>query len=171
MLLSSCSPSSRIGTPAPAPEPEGLAGWLLLPALALVATPMWMLLGAARTVQRLLQPGAWEQLSLPAAPGYHPLLPPLLHFDIVAGLVGCAVGLWAALAFFRRRRSAPGRVIAFFGLALGLQGLGALWARQLPDAVDAAANPWRAAVPLAVLCAMGVPYVLASRRVANTFVH
>lgn len=176
MLLSSSSspsfsPSARVPLPAPGPGPRGLAGWLLLPALALLAAPLYLLADAARTVHLLSQPGAWEQLASPAAPGYHPLLPSLLHFEILAGLVGFVVGVWAALAFFRRRASAPGRVIAFFGLALGLQGIGALWAGQLPVAWAAAAtNPWRAAVPLALLCAVGVPYFLASRRVANTFI-
>lgn len=172
MLLSSSSsfsPSARVPLPAPGPGPEGLAGWLLVPAAALLAAPLYMLADAVRTVHQLLQPGAWEQLASPAAPGYHPLLPSLLHFEILAGVVGFVVGVWAAVAFFRRRASAPGRVIAFFGLALGLQGIGALWAGQLPVAWGAATNPWRAAVPLALLCAVGVPYFVASRRVANTF--
>jgi len=171
MLLSSSSsfpPSAAGHAAASGPGPEGLAGWLLLPALALLAAPLYLLADVARTVHQLLQPGAWAQLASPDAAGYHPLLPSLLHFEILAGLVGFVVGVWAAAAFFRRRASAPGRVIAFFGLALGLQGIGALWAGQLPVAWDAGTNPWRAAVPLAVLCAVGVPYLLASRRVANT---
>lgn len=174
MLLSSSSssfsPSARGPLSAPGPGPEGLTGWLLLVAAALLAAPVYLLLDAARTVYHLLQPGAWEQLVSPGTAGYHPLLPSLLHFEILAGIVGFVVGVWAAVAFFRRRASAPGRVIAFFGLALGLQGIGALWAGQLPLAWGTAAtNPWRAAVPLALLCAVGVPYFIASRRVANTF--
>lgn len=172
MLLSSPSfpPSARAPLAAPGPGPEGLAGWLLLPALALLGAPLYLLADAVRTVHHLLQPGAWAQLASPAAPGYHPLLPSLLHFEILGGLVGFVMGVWAAIAFFRRRASAPGRAIAFFGLALGLQGIGALWAGQLPAAGSAATDPWRAAMSLALLCAVGVPYLLASRRVANTFI-
>ena len=67
--------------------------------------------------------------------------------------------LWACLAFFAfewvvriRHAVSMGRVSAYM-----------LSGRGLLDAAGVIA------VPLALLCAVGVPYLLASRRVANTF--
>lgn len=59
-------------------ELEGLGGWLLLVGLALVLSPIVVMVTAMLPLAALFTNGSWELLTTPGAEAFHPLFKPIL---------------------------------------------------------------------------------------------
>jgi len=166
--LGSAPASLELRTPT-AP-PQGIGGWLLLPALGIVISPIRVTVEMFHSMLPVLKPGVWQALTDPASDAFHPLLPPLIQFEAVANVLLVVLAVVTAICFFAKKRSAPRVFIAFLGLSLAVQAVDWAWAAQLPARFQAdEAGSWKELAKAAVACAVWVPYFLLSRRVANTF--
>ena len=148
--------------------PNGLGGWLVIPGLGLIATPVV----AVFTLFSNLEAWAadtWASLTTFGNEAYHALWAPALVFELTMQLGVLVFGIFVLILFFRRRSSLPRTFIAF-QIAVQLQ---LLIDTALVNAIpQAAAETGAGAQALGSLLGtmIWIAYFLKSTRVANTFV-
>lgn len=139
-------------------EPSGIGGWLILPAIGIVAAPVRFLVNL------------WDYL--PLIDGIEPWT--LVHAMLIAEVV-CWIGFLAlaaltAVQFFSRRVNAPKLYIALLVGQLVFVAADALAAAILFNAQALDFDTEFAFGMLVAACAIWIPYFLYSVRVRNTFV-
>ena len=136
---------------------EGIAGWLILVAIGLILTPLFVVRNVVSTVLPLLAHGTLGGS-----------LVGLLFLVKDAGILSATILLnWL---FYSKKRSFPSLMVSFH--------LGLLVLHILEHVAHAALSP-QSAVPFLsrpvlgslLSCAIWIPYLLLSRRVKATFVH
>ena len=150
--------------------PEGLGGWLIVPAIGLVLTVFKILAYFGVQVAPLVADGTYGQLTTPGSELYHPLWLPLLLLEGGGNGVLLAMALAAICLYFMRSRWFPRMHIAFMltnaVLMLVLFFMGAkIPALMEVHDVQAVGDMTRGLVAAAIW----VPYMLTSKRVRNTF--
>ncbi|WP_439817653.1 DUF2569 family protein [Zavarzinia sp. CC-PAN008] len=135
----------------------GLGGWMLLMGVATFLRPMIWAWGAWQT---------WRPL---AALGPDHPANGLLAFEFVCLVALAGAGLWAIILMMTNRRLYPPVLIATWSAAVLFAIADAVWARALAGEQAVAATNWQIAIS-AILAAIGIPYLLRSRRVRRTFV-
>jgi len=145
--------------------PVGIGGWLILPAIGMIFSPILIALGVfallliARKVESSEVIGAaGHASSLRMLAGIHGLY--LLYI------------LYTAVAFFSTKRSAPALTIGAYLISAVLAVVALLMTRSIPQ--SPAAPPGKEWLDLAkpvAIALVWVPYFLVSRRVKNTFVN
>ena len=154
------------------PEPSGIGGWLLLPAIALIISPLRMIYEFHQTFFDLLRPSVWISLLSTKTPNYSPVLATVLGWEILANLALFTLTIWLAYLFFKKRKLAPAVFILWIVVSAALQ-LADLMLTSLLG-LDAQQSNTRSIIELVksgIGAAIWVPYFRRSVRVKNTFVH
>lgn len=154
-------------------EPQGIGGWLLLPALGLVITPISLLLQLRNDVLPVLAPDVWKALTSPDSPAYHPLWAPLLAVEMIWNLGYLLFGFWLGWKFFTKSRQLPKLYIIGLALTLVMQIIDLRMMMLIPAAAAEITFPesYKDVARSAVQALIWIPYFLVSRRVSNTFVN
>lgn len=165
------APKADVAAP-PALQPRGIGGWLILPALALIITPIRMGFEFVRDFLPVLDSDAWALLATPGSALYHPLWAPLVVFELIANVVMFSFTLWLLVLFFRESKRVPVLYILWLLLLAAVQVIDQLLVQQMPFLAsqlneDALVDIARALVGAAIW----IPYFLKSVRVKNTFVN
>ena len=63
-------------------KPSGIGGWLILPAIGLVLTPILLLVTLTRDLLPALQPEVWNALTEPGSQAYHPMWATVIIFEL-----------------------------------------------------------------------------------------
>jgi hypothetical protein len=160
------------GSPSAVPDgPRGIGGWLILPLLGLILTPIRVGFSSVRDLAPALKPGTWAALTTPGAAAYHPLWAPVLVFECVVNglLIVCSlVLLWL---FLRKSHRVPLLMVAWLVAIVAVQVVDLLLVGQIPAAAAAPdAQGIRDLVRLVLSALIWIPYFLRSKRVKNTFV-
>jgi hypothetical protein len=149
--------------------PEGIGGWLVLPAIGIVVLPVTRLMTVLKDILPALMPGSWAVLTETGAEAYHPLWAPGVVFELAMNTVVIVASIVVAGAFFQRRAHAPRWMIALFLFVLGVDVCDYLIARSIP-ALSANAGTEVQMLKGGVQTAIWVAYFMKSVRVRNTFV-
>jgi hypothetical protein len=155
----------------PARPPQGIGGWLILPVIQLIVTPIgftYLLLG---NYWPIFRDGTWEQLTTPGSAAYHALYAPLLTFEIIGGLVIIVLAIATLVLLLRKSKKTANFAIAWWSVSV----VYAVSDYFLPDLIPAVAeqsSPNDAARPIWAIAtaAIWIPYFIFSRRVKATFV-
>jgi hypothetical protein len=144
---------------------EGIGGWLILIAIGLVLSPLYILGSAVSTDLRvLMKPGATEAL------GAYPGLQGFIEIELLLNLVSVAFLVILNILFFTKRSRFPSLFALFMGFQVLVVVADAIVAHiivpNLPLSPDAAAGIFRPIVGAAIW----IPYMFVSRRVKATFV-
>jgi len=152
-------------------EPSGLGGWLILVAIGLVLNPLKIGALVVATFLPIFQNGTWALLTTPGEEAYHVLWGPVILFELVGNLVMIAIAVALLVLFFRRSRHFP-KTYIFFMLGSLLFILVDAWAVSLVLPEEPILDPetLKEVMRWALACVIWVPYMLSSKRVANTFV-
>ncbi|QDU87354.1 hypothetical protein Pla175_07130 [Pirellulimonas nuda] len=147
--------------------PSGIGGWLILPTIGVVLSPISLLVDTAHMF-RLFTDGTWEACTTPGSEDYLPFWGSLLIFEMVDNLVFAAAFTFLAVLLFRKSRYFP---MAYIGIALASLGLILLdaWLVSLVVPNQRMFDHQELGGAL-VGAAIWVPYMLISNRVKNTFV-
>jgi len=137
--------------------PEGIGGWLILPAIGLV-------LGSIIGVLALLY--SLTLFSDVKAAGYGGIY--ALELFVLAGIV--ALTIYVAIPFFRKRRDAPSKMILL--LAVGVGGSLFLLVVELGASAEVFAEETAKQLLRDIVSAViWIPYFRISKRVRATFVN
>lgn len=152
------------------PRLQGIAGWLLLPALAIVLQPLKILKDVAELVPTYAA-DTWMHLTTVGQTAYHALWAPILLFELAANLGLLVFSVLLMILFFQRRSSVPRVFLAFQGGALIISVLDLMAAGLIPAAEHAASgSEWAKVIRQALALAIWGSYFMISQRVKATFV-
>jgi hypothetical protein len=168
-------PQAELAPPAvevvgPGRGPRGIGGWLVLPLLGLLFTPVKVLLDM-REFGGLFEPGTWAALTTPGTAAYHPLWAPTIIFEIVVNVAYVGLTVLALVLFLKKSRRVPRVMTIWLATPILVQGIDMLLTAQIPALT--AAGGGQAGTDLvrsAVAAAVWIPYFHSSVRVKNTFV-
>lgn len=141
--------------------PKPIGGWLMLPALGLVFAPIRT---ALTTFTDLLAP--WYAGTFAEAIAATPALAPVLATEVLMNLAVIAFTLYAAVAFFGRKRTAPRLMMMLFASSVVVQVLDMGLVLAFVPGVDA--EPQTIFRPM-IAAAVWIPYFQQSKRVKETF--
>jgi hypothetical protein len=170
MTASGAPPPAPQASPPTAPAgdgPSGIGGWLLLPLLGLVLTPV---LGGiqVREVLKLMEPAPWKALTDPSSQAYHPFYAWMLPGELIANSVMAVLALVLLVLVYMRSPRVPMLMCVFYVLAAVVVIIDTGLASQIPGFT------WdRGTIRDVARSVMGVvvwvPYFLVLKRVRNTF--
>ena len=179
--MSGESPSSANPYAAPQAEsiifeeprgPEGIGGWLILPLIGLLFTPLAAL---ATLFTHNIPPfteGHFSTLTNPAFENYHPLWGVVLVFEPIGTVVVGTMAVWAIVLMFRKVRGFPRFMIALYVTNIVIVFIDTVLCYQLPVLAEESAPAMLGQlVRNLIAAAVWIPYMLISKRVRNTFVH
>ena len=152
-------------------EPKGLGGWLILPLIGLIVSPIRMAISLNNDFLPIFQEGYWEVLTTPGSEAYHHLWGPLITFEIVGNLLFIVFALILIFLFFTKAPIFPSLFIIYI-IANLLYVVGDFFFANLIPAVASESDPGsiKELFRTAVGAAIWIPYFKMSKRVKNTFV-
>lgn len=152
------------------PGLQGIAGWLLLPALGIVFQPLKILKDVAELVPAYAA-DTWMHLTTVGQTAYHALWAPVLLFELAANLALLVFSVLLLILFFQRRSNVPRLFLAFQGGALIIVVLDLFFARLIPAVEHSSSSSgWASVIRQVLAMAIWGSYFMISRRVKATFV-
>ncbi len=148
--------------------PRGIGGWLILPAIGLVLSPLRMGFQFFSDLLPVFDSDVWRQLNDASRVGHQPMLPTLIVAELVANVAMFIFTLVLIWFFFRKSRRTPRLFIIWLILLLVVQVVDTALISSIGVPVDR--DSVRDIVRSLVAAAVWVPYFLVSKRVRNTFV-
>jgi len=138
----------------------GIRGWLILPAIGLVVSPVLLVIVIIQQILTLLDHGQYRQLDILF----------FLGFDILSKVVLLVLVCVVAYLFFKRRSGAPTTFILYLLAYLGFAGVELLWG-MIAFGADTLVPLLRSTniIGIAIACAIWIPYFRLSRQVKRTF--
>ena len=158
-------------TPGDVTGPRGIGGWLLLPLLGLIFSPIRVGFQTVRDLLPVLKPETWNALTTPGSAAYHPMWAPVIIFEVVANCLLIVLTLMLLWLFLRKSSRVPMLMVIWLLAIVGVQIVDLLLAAQIPDVASQPDNQSMVDLARSVVGALiWVPYFLRSKRVKNTFV-
>src|SRR5262245_27531756 len=112
--------------------PRAIGGWLILPLLGLIVTPIRMTTQLVRDFLPVLEPETWNALTTPGGEAYHWLWAPTIVFELVTNLALIGFTLVVLVLFVRSSRRVPKLMIALMLANVGIQGVDLVLAGSIP---------------------------------------
>ena len=156
--------------PGPAGSPRGLRGWLILPMIGVIVSPLRI---AKDIVDGLpcYSAGNWAELTVSGNARYSALWAPYLLGEMAVNILMVAFSLLLVRLYFARRSSLPRAYIGFVVASIGVQALDLGVASWMPgDTAKVMASNLPTLSRAFVGGLIWSWYFLVSRRVAATFV-
>ncbi|RBA23078.1 DUF2569 domain-containing protein [Herminiimonas fonticola] len=155
-----------------ATEPSGIAGWLLLPALAMLISPFKIAYDFYQSFFPILKPSLWFALLSTKSALYNPALALLLSWEIILNIVWLGLTIWLAFLFFKKQKQVPKLYVAWLGLSCILQIADIVFGSFVPGVVEHQdGSVYKELAKSALATAIWAPYFITSKRVKNTFVN
>jgi hypothetical protein len=153
-------------------EPAGIGGWLILPAIGLVISPIWQGIGLVRDIIPSLNPTLLRSLSDPSSDHYSALWVPGILFEAMSNMLIFALTLWLAyLFFFRKSALVPRLFVIWLASHLIIQIIDWLLTKSLPLPAEPVGNGVVSSLARSIIsAAIWIPYFIWSIRDRNTFV-
>lgn len=148
--------------------PSGLGGWLIVIGLKLVMSILGNASLLAVQFLPMFNDGTWQALTTPGSDGYHPLLGPVIVFEMVGNGVFLVASAVLLVMYFLKSPWFPRCMIALLVANVVFLGLD-LYAASLLPQVDTNAGGATQFVRSCGAILIWVPYLLMSKRVRNTF--
>jgi hypothetical protein len=149
----------------------GIGGWLILPAISVVALPIRLIADIVKTLPSYAT-DTWATLTTVGNAAYHPMWAPVLLYELSANLAQIVFSVLLAVLFFQKRRSVPYVFIGVIGGSAITQAADLMLTSAIPAAARALTpKDWIELARSVVGLAIWGTYFLVSRRVKATFVN
>jgi|LakMenEpi03Aug12_release.lakeMendotaPanAssembly.Ray.scaffolds.fasta_scaffold1375763_1 hypothetical protein len=151
--------------------PIGIGGFLILPIIGLVITPIKSLLIVLSIHIPILTKENWSRLTTPGTEDYHPLWAPVLVGELGLNIFFAIFAIIVLILLFKKNRYLPKLIIIFYISNLILMGIMFYIANLIPIVAQTPDPESVGEITRAIIGAtIWVPYFLISKRVKNTFV-
>lgn len=152
-------------------EPSGIGGWLLVPLLGIILTPIRVGFDVYRDLLPAFTPVVWSRITNPAADSYHPFTAPLIVFELIANIGIILLSLYLLRQFLKKSTGVPRLYIVFYSSLVAIQVIDLVFAAQIPSIASGInAEMTKDLVKSVISAVIWIPYFLVSKRVKNTFV-
>ncbi len=158
--------------PNPGAEPVGLGGWLVLPAIGLVVSPIIFTVSLFGESAAAFDHEVWAALTTPGLETTNVPLAVLILVEVLADAALISLSLWCLVMFFRCDRVLPTLMRVYIVYAL-LYTIGDTVGLDVMDLFDDEVERVTAHAEIfrqAIYTAVWLPYFCVSKRVRNTFV-
>jgi Protein of unknown function (DUF2569)/Transglutaminase-like superfamily len=155
----------------PSPQwPTGINGWLLLPTIGVLISPLRCLSDLLKSAPTY-ETENWRTLTDPAADQFDSLAAPILLIDLGTGVITFILTTLLVVLFFQKRRVVPMLYIVVFGGSLVVYWL-TTWLGSFSENSSIASTPQALArmVGMSISFAIWGGYFMWSKRVKATFV-
>ncbi len=152
-------------------KPNGLRGWLILPAIFLVTTPFNIGATLVRDFLPIFRDGGWALFTTPGSEFYHPYWAPGITLEVVGNILLIVFSVTLIFLFFSKSYRFPLLFIIFISANFIFVLCDTFLAYSIP-ALEARNDPGvlKELIRSVVYAAVWIPYFLISKRVKNTFV-
>lgn len=145
---------------------EGIGGWLLLVALAIISAPIVLLVFMIREyVPLFVTPHVWDVLQ------GQPRLHAVVVFEAATNIISFLIVLALVYLFFKKRKSFPAFYIMYLVLHAAFLIADLFFVHAAVPAVAIRAQDAASASRGIFMALIWIPYLLVSRRVKATFVN
>jgi Protein of unknown function (DUF2569) len=148
--------------------PKGFGGWLILPMIGLVLSPIRMGIQFFTDLWPVFDSEVWRRLNDASQPGHQPMLPTLIIVETIVNAAMLAFTLALVWFFFRKSRHTPRLYILWLILLAAIQVVDTALVSSLGMPVDK--DSMRDLLRSVFTAGVWIPYFLTSKRVKNTFV-
>ena len=153
-------------------ELQGIGGWLILPVIGIVFTPVRLGYIIYTTFIPIFLNNTWEILTTPGTAAYHNLWAPLLIFEITGNICLIILPIILLILIFKRHHKVPGLFIIFYGAGLAFLIVDLYLSSLIPFvAAQNNSESWKEVMRSLIVAAIWIPYFLNSKRVRNTFIN
>lgn len=152
---------------------QQIGGWLILPAIGLIITPLWSLYTFFTEYIPMFSDGTWELLTNSDSAYFISGFSSLIMFEIFFQAVFCLFVLYVAFLFFTRKEKLPRLYILYLVGSLIFVVIDYMWVFSIPELAEALQEEgdYSDLGRSIIAAAIWVPYMLKSDRVKNTFVN
>lgn len=150
---------------------SGIGGWLVLPLLGLLLTPLRIAYTLYNDMWPVFSEGYWEVLTTPTSEAYHRFWATLIIFEVIGNLVLILFTLAALWFFLRKSRHAPLMMIIWLVFNLAFVAADFFLAELIPTLAEQSdPESVKELIRAVIGAAIWIPYFLVSKRVKATFV-
>ena len=153
--------------PTAQPGPSGIGGWLVLPLIGLLISPIIIGWGTYHLADVMRAP-SWPELTTPGKPAYHPLYGALIPVEIAVNAALAIFAVVLIVLFLKRHPNVPKLMIAFYLINLAVVVVDTFAASFLP-AFQFDQTAVRDIARALIAAVIWVHYFMLSKRVRNTF--
>ncbi|HCL57362.1 MAG TPA: DUF2569 domain-containing protein [Spirochaetia bacterium] len=151
-------------------EPEGIGGWLILPAIGLCLAPFRILLSFIKDTLPTFSDEIWIPLTQESSSVYHPLWKPLLIAEAASDILLMAIGIVNLILFFQKKKFFVKMIIITLISTFLFNILDIFLVSLIPQAFSLVKAEGLYGIVRSFLAgAIWIPYFLISKRVKNTF--
>ncbi|TVX92071.1 DUF2569 domain-containing protein [Paenibacillus agilis] len=150
---------------------SGLGGWLIVIQIGLYLTILLLGKQVYDLFPVFTDPKVWNMLTSEGSIFYHPLWKPTLIFEIIFLCLFLILGIVALIIMYCKKSGFPKLMIGLYIGNLIFQIVDTILASQNEIMTQFyPGNLWGDVVRAGIVCAIWIPYLIKSDRVANTFV-
>ena len=151
-------------------ELNGIGGWLILPMLGLILTPIRIGYLLLVSFLPILTDGSWEILTTPGSHAYHELWGPVLIFEMAVNIIFGVTSIVLLILLFSKHHLFPKLIIGFYLLNIAFIATDNFISGFIPavaeqDDTESTTELIRSIITAAIW----IPYFLKSERIKNTF--
>jgi transglutaminase-like putative cysteine protease len=150
-------------------EPRGIAGWLVVPAIGLILSPVRILVELGDSIS-VFNTGRWDALTTAGQSGYHPAWGAVLAFLLALNIVYVMFYITAAISFFRKLRKTRVLMVSLYIFGVVVAIADAVITDFMSSEITLTEDTSTDIARVVIGTAIWIPYFLRSRRVKNTFV-
>ncbi len=150
---------------------KSIGGWLWLPVIGLVLTPLIGLFVIFGSLLPVFDEGQWAALTTPGMPMYHPNWAPLLEMELIGNSLIVIFSVVLVIMFFKRKKSVPKWFIIYLASRTLFATVDYFYADTIPYiAQQDDTQATKQLVIAYISCLIWIPYFLKSERVKKTFI-
>lgn len=150
---------------------DGLGGWLILLAIFLIISPLYITLFVISTLSDIVP--LWAPLTNPSSPYFISGIAPLIVAEIIGNFIFVALFIYGLFLFFTKNRKFPKLLIFILIANLIFLLIDDFLANMImKDYIDTdEPESLRDIYISGIRCVIWIPYLLNSKRVFSTFRH
>ncbi len=150
---------------------DGLRGWLILVGIAVVFTPIKLLVTFFTVFKPIFENGTWEVLTSYGSIAYNPIWAPLLIGEIAFNAALITASIYLVFLFFTKHHFFPKLYIAIVSASLIFIPLDAwVLTKAIPNEPLFDPQTTKEFMRTLIGALIWIPYMLVSKRVRTTFV-
>ena len=150
-------------------QPSGLGGWLILPSLGLLISPLLMVKSLYDAYSPLMSAEALQLLTNTQLPTHNPRLLPVVGLELLINIAFVLFTLVIIPKFFKMQASVPKLMVIWYAAPVAIHALDIILTAFAVSKASADPQLTGDTVRAFLIAAIWIPYFMNSIRVKNTF--
>ncbi|MDR7307272.1 DUF2569 domain-containing protein [Rhodoferax saidenbachensis] len=150
-------------------QPSGLGGWLILPSMGLLVSPLLMAKSVYDAYSPLMSTQTLALLANTQLPSHNPRLLPVVGLELLVNIAFILFTLTIIPKFFKKQASVPTLMAIWYAVPVAIHVVDIVLTDFAVSKTSVDAQLTSDAVKAVLIAAVWIPYFMRSIRVKNTF--